>query len=454
MENKTGIKFYSGTRTIGGTVVSIEYGDERIILDFGREFNPISVIVDGANEKLENVVKSYITLGLLPKIDGFYSQNNIPDKITIIPLEKYNKNTKVFISHLHLDHMKHIGLIDEKIPVYMSEDSFKFYQVLQKVGEGVLGTRKYSSIAYNQVLQFGEIEVTALRVDHDVIGACSYLVETPDVKILYSGDLRLSGIHPEWTLDMAHKARMVGTNILIFESTTIGREIKVNYIDKDAEPYSGEKDIVDRVIAELAGKSGIVLFNIYHRNLDRISEFYKVARKSGRKLVLELCTAYIANTMLGIDDFYIIKEDTLENSEFDENIAEFYTNSPKLSLKDINEKNEKYLMQSSFHNLLWLMDINTHNGIYIHSNGTPLGEYDSNYKALKEFLNKLGIEYKYVGATGHANPRDLKNIAEIINPDWFIPLHGFYPENIHINCGIRFLPEEGKLYSFYGKNIL
>ncbi len=449
MKNKTRIKFYSGTRTIGGTVISIEYGHERIILDFGREIKTISTIVDGANGKLENIVKSYLTLGLLPEIDGFYTQSNIPDKMQIIPLEKYDVKTKVFISHLHLDHMQHIGLIDENITVYMSEESLKFYHVLEKIGEGVLGTRDYNCIGYNQVLQFGKIGVTALRVDHDVMGACSYLVETPDVKILYSGDLRLSGLHPEWTFEMAHKAAKIGTNILILESTTIGKE---NSMAKYAIP-SEEKDLEDRIIGELTGKPEIALFNIYHRNIDRISEFYQVAKKSGRRLVLELPTAYIANTMLGIDDFYIIEDDTFDNGRFHEDVIEFYINSQKISLNDINEKSREYLMQNSFHNLLSLLNINTDNGIYIHSNGTPLGEYDFNYNAMKDFLNKLGIEYKYVGSTGHANPDDLRHIAEIINADWLIPLHGFYPENFHINCGMRFLPEEGKIYNFEGNNI-
>jgi ribonuclease J len=452
MENKTEIKFYSGTRTIGGTVVSVEYGEERIILDFGREYKHIGVIVDSANEKISNYVESYLRLGLLPKIDDFYSEKNIPGKMKIIPLEKSSKKTTVFISHLHLDHMQNIGLIDEKISVYMSEESLKLYEVLEKVGEAVIGSREYSSIGYNETVKFGEISVTALRVEHDVMGACAYLVETPDAKILYSGDLRLTGLHPEWTIDMANKASKLGTNILILESTTIGKEINENYIDKHTNYSSGEKDLVNRIIAELIQKSGIGLFNIYHRNVDRIKEFYEAAKKCRRVLVLELQTAYIAKMVLGLEDFYIIEDENVNESKLDKEVIDFYTNSAKISLKDINEETSEYLVQNSFHNLVRLLQINTDKGIYIHSNGIPLGDYDANYKAMKEFLNKLQLEYKYIGATGHANPEDLRYIAEKINPDCFIPVHGFYPENCHINCGVRFLPEEGKTYNFNGKN--
>jgi mRNA degradation ribonuclease J1/J2 len=72
---------------------------------------------------------------------------------------------------------------------------------------------------------------------------------------------------------------------------------------------------------------------------------------------------------------------------------------------------------------------------------------------MRDFLNRLCIEYKYIGASGHATPCDLKFIAEKIKADWFIPIHGFYPENLHVDLGIRFLPEEGKTYVFKDKSV-
>jgi ribonuclease J len=448
MENKTEIKFYSGTRKIGGTVISIEYGDNRIILDFGRGITPLGFAADNISR---DIIKKYLRLGILPKIDGFYSENDILDEMKISPFEKEGKDTKVFISHLHLDHMQHMGLIDENIQVYMTEDSLKLYELLEEVGEGVIGKRKYSIIHYGETLKFGDICVTSLRVDHDVMGASAYFVKTPDLTILYSGDLRLSGSHPEWTLNMAHKASKLGVNLLILESTTVGNDEMQFDLKKEA-PIS-EKDLTLRIVEELREKKETAFFNIYHRNIDRIIEFYEASKKLKRKLALELPSAYIAKNIIGINDFYIIEDKKLEIDKFSKEVVAFYNNSKKVSLKTISLEGSEYIIQNSFHNIIRLLDIDFEKAVYIHSNGTPLGDYDPSYKSMKEFLSKLGIEYKYLGSAGHAAPKDLKYIAEIIKPDWFIPIHGFYPENIHINCGIRFLPEEGKTYVFNANTV-
>ncbi|MDT8718967.1 hypothetical protein IAI10_20140 [Clostridium sp. 19966] len=453
MESQTKIKFYSGTRKIGGTVVSIEYENERIIIDFGRGFTPAAAILDKKNAMLDNYVEKYLTLGMLPKIDGFYSEKNIPEKTEILPLEETNMKTKVFISHLHLDHMEYMGLVDEKVDVYMTEDSLKLYKALDKVKEGVLGTREYKAIAYDEKLEFNNVKVTALRVDHDVRGACSYIVETPDLKILYSGDLRLKGLHPEWTLNMAERAREEGINVLIFESTTIGSVIKKEALERYSKETNGEKNLAERIIEAIEQHEGIAIFNTYHRNVDRIAEFHKAAIKTNRKLVLELSTAYLAYELLGIKDFYIIEEKDLVALEYHEAVIDFYNNFNKLSISEINKKPGEYILENSFDNIISLLYITTENGIYIHSNGAPLGDYDPAYNSMMDFLDKLDIEYRYIGVSGHANPYELITVAEKIEADIFMPIHGFNPECFHIGKGVRFLPEEGKTYTFTENNI-
>ena len=37
-----------------------------------------------------------------------------------------------------------------------------------------------------------------MPVDHDAYGACGLLIETPEMKIAYSGDLRLHGCIINW----------------------------------------------------------------------------------------------------------------------------------------------------------------------------------------------------------------------------------------------------------------
>jgi ribonuclease J len=447
MEERTKIKFYSGTRTIGGTVISIEYRDERIILDFGLTVTAIGNIMKDIKS---DYVRKYLDLGILPKIDGFYSEKDISEKVNIIPLEKSRKKTKVFISHIHLDHMHHIGLVDKSIDVYMSKESLELYNLLNNIGDKVIGDRGYSTISYDETIKFGDINITAFKVDHDIFGAVSYLVKTPDLTAVYSGDLRLNGNHSEWTFNMLEKVSKFKVNVLFLESTNVGSIIKDISCNKDKELQNAEKALIPKIIEEIKDEKATVFFNIYNRNIDRIIAFYEVAKKLGRKLVLELPTAYIVSKLLGIKDFYVIEEKELNTNK---EVIEVYNNSNKLSLDELSEGGCQYIIENSFSNILSLLDIKYDKAIYIHSNGMPLGDYDSNYNGMRDFLNRLCIEYKYIGASGHATPCDLKFIAEKIKADWFIPIHGFYPENLHVDLGIRFLPEEGKTYVFKDKSV-
>lgn len=450
MEKLTKIKFYAGMRTIGGTIVCVSYGDDSIIFDFGRDYRPLDSIVQGGFNKLKNPVGEYIRMGILPHIDYLYGKKEIEKYNDIKPALGSKKNIKVFISHLHLDHMELMGLIDESVPVIMTKDGLNLYNHLEKIGEGIKGKRKFQSMDYNETVCCGDIKVTALRVEHDVLGACSFFIQTPDLNILYTGDLRTDGAHPEWTSGMIEKANEFGVDLLMIEGTNIRESIPQK--SKLGDKRVTEGDIKKLTEEEIKKSNGVAFFNIYHRNLERISELYEAAKGAGRKLVLEPKTAYLAKDMLKMDDFLVLDDDRIE--KISDEAEKAISDIGKVSIEKINSEPLNYFIQNSFENLLLLLDIDVENGVYIHSNGSPLGDYDPNYGALKEFLNKLPLKFKYIGASGHAKAEDLRSVAEKIAPDWFIPLHSFHPENFVIDCGIRLLPEYGREYKFKDGNLI
>ena len=48
-----------------------------------------------------------------------------------------------------------------------------------------------------------------MPVDHDAYGACGLLIETPEMKIAYSGDLRLHGYRERIHWIFAKKVKIV-----------------------------------------------------------------------------------------------------------------------------------------------------------------------------------------------------------------------------------------------------
>ncbi len=461
--NKTRIQFFGGLRTIGGTIVSIEYNQSRVIFDFGLTFSPATNILDGyVKERKESILQDYLRLGLIPAIDGIFSNDKLKGISTIISTEDDQRETAVIISHLHLDHMAGMGLISPRIPVYLTRDSKKLYTLIEEIGEGVPGNREYQECDYEIPFSIGEIKVTPLRLDHDVLGATGYSIQTPDTTFIYSGDLRLHGKHPEWTEAFIQQTNEYKPDVLIMEGTTLRNEeelpdeLLIPSLDIP-EDFMTESKLSESLKSVLEQTQGIGIINIYHRNIDRMIDVIKAAKLAGRKIVLEPETAYLAKYFTEEEDIYVYKNESTKLELKDGNLPKWkediLESVKTLDAEAINKDNGKYLLQNSYENMLELLDINVEEGIYIHSNGVPLGDYDPAYHNLKRMIEKLQMAYIQLGSSGHASPSHLKYIIDHINPKILIPLHSFHPERLRSEKGIQFLPSYNVSYYMENKMI-
>ena len=72
--------------------------------------------------------------------------------------------------------------------------------------------------------------------------------------------------------------------------------------------------------------------------------------------------------------------------------------------------------------ILWQLDQNSlkqfdklkKGGIYIHSNAVPLGPFDPSYEPFVNRFKKRDIEFITVSCSGHAHPKDLIKIIDLI----------------------------------------
>lgn len=444
----THIRFWSGLRTIGGTIITVEHGQSRVIFDFGRCFSPVGILLEKGMAGLADPVAEFIQLGLLPPIDGLYAGESLRTaESRLRPAEDSGLQQQlVLISHLHLDHMALMGMVDPSIPVLMSADSLRLYEGLERIGEGVPRGPARSFGAFDEgPMICGTISVTPLRVDHDVPGACAFLVETPELRLLYTGDFRLHGLHPEWTLAMAEEARRRKAQVLVIEGTTVGlgedtSEGSPGSGQEEAGPVS-EASVAVRAETAMREASGLVVLNLYHRHIERLEALLSAAAAAGRIPVLEPETADLLRTMTGYSKDIAVLE------QADGSVVQ--DGFKRVTYREINAAPKRFALQNSFAHSLKLLRLRTEGGVYIHSNGAPLGAYDPDYASLRDLLRRLGLEYRYIGASGHAAPWDLHQLGERIGAQWYIPLHSLHPEQLELSCGIRLLPEYGKTYSFH-----
>lgn len=446
--SKTILTFWSGLQTIGGNIAEIRYGNDRIIFDFGLVYNPSTSFVHKATGRSDRYVLDLLKIGAIPSIDGIYTTEELKDNAfnlkKPIGFEDFNINTGIFISHLHIDHMGVIDTVASAIPIYMSNESKQLYHVLSKIDEGLIRERHVTGINYQESIKIGDIVVTPFQTDHDVYGSMALLIRTPDLTVVYSGDIRMHGQHKEYNQAWLEKLRGINIDLLLMEGTSF----QSTHAKKAKSPLvEAETEIAQVIKKTVINHNRLVLFNIYHRNIDRLNNFIKAGKLCGRTIVLEPKTAYIANQFAEVTDFAIFVSNDSKQSDWYQDIFKKY---PRVTIEQINETPNNYLLQNSFDNMADLLDLDVAGSIYLHSNGMPLGEFDPNYQILLSFLKQFQIEYKSFNVSGHATQEDILQLIEDIKPKLLVPWHSHYPElmkPLDPNQAV-FLPRKNKKYFF------
>lgn len=372
------IRIIKGTNQIGGCITEIISKNTRILIDFGND--------------LEDTKESF-------ELDGLtYGKS------------KYNA---VFITHSHMDHIGLINKINEDIPIYVEENSLKIYNITcDFCGEDKL-TRKINTFKIYDEIQINDIKVTPYRVDHSSYNSCMFLIECDGKKILHTGDFRLHGRKKDETLN--NLKRIGKIDLLITEGTSLSR----NTLE-----YSTEETL-EKETLEYMKKYDQVFIIHSSTNIDRTISFIKSALKSGKNYILDLFT-YSLNKEVNMNikvDYkrifvwkplrYYFKNQKFKSEYMDFDTSSFfgkrYAMNAKVSmLEDIKKLKEKGLITNACL-------------IYSMWNG-----YIKKEEKLKNFIDEIknmGIEFKELHTSGHADISSMKKLNKIVNPNKTIVIH-------------------------------
>lgn len=391
-------QFMSGINTIGGNIIDIRSNTGRVIFDFGEIVDP--------------------------------STGALPD------LTQLTEETAIFISHLHIDHIGSLKYVPENVPVYMSKESVRLYQKLIELGEELPIKAKVKSFEYDTELTIGDIKVIAKESDHDIRGVSAFFVHTPDVKFIYSADVRLTGNFPEKVYAWLKDARAFQPDVFLLEGTT--------YSFDDDKVVLSEAELLKQWNTMLAEKNEIIILNTYIRDTVRLVEMSKAAKEANRIMVLDPKYASILKELEDYKDTLVLKELDAKNQFSDRAI----------SLETIQQNPNQYILHNSFENRFILKEFKQ--GIYVHSNGEPLGDYDPRFMELMNLLETGHFTYVDLNAGGHATKEDLIWIAKEVDATVTFPWHSQKPEALHqallLNGISSIVPEPEVVYSLDRKN--
>ncbi len=420
-DKKTKLTFHSGVLTIGGTVIEIRYENSRIFFDFGAEYKPE---LDLKDESLKTMLEH----NLIPHLDGVYD----PAFNYTYPYDHDEtiEETAIFLSHVHLDHTRMLNFSDPKIPVYALKETQILLNSLNANGDFILPkvnpednpTRDINPCENGDVVTVGDIKVTLLRVDHDAYGACGLIIETPDLNIAYTGDLRLHGFDKDDTMTYIEHAK--DTDVLIIEGVTVSFDPETTN-EVDASIHT-EQQLVDRFVSlQNENPNKQITFNAYPANIKRLAE---INHQSPREVVFTAEFASILKSTIGLDVRY------------------YEIGDVHFSLDSKYEIRYDELLEDD-HKYLWQIDRDYENlkggGVYIHSNAVPLGPFDPAYEPFVKALEENEVEFYELRCSGHAYPDDLQKIIDEISPELLIPIHSLKPERLVNPQGKRYLPKRG-----------
>lgn len=418
------ISFHGGVGVIGSSKILIQCDGWRVLLDIGQDFHPGQGLFRGPVRYAgPRELAHRLRVGEAPQIPNLFGARWLSGTSLA---GGGDGRTAVFVSHCHLDHIGLAGFVDESVPIFASPGTARMERALAAAGTGLGGVEPtITAMGEGEGEQeegasvtFGPFRVTRYDVDHDVVGASGYRVETPDGDVAFTGDFRLHGRHPEKSLRFARAVH--GVTAFVTEGTTLGfpHVIRVRTeedVDRDFERYVRETP-------------GLVLLSLYPRNVERVEAFLAIAKAQGRTILWPDSMAR----------FFIAYGLPSESIATLDSVGE----------KALRERPRDFVLQMPVARFPELLDLGVPIGsVFLHANGEPLGPYDPDWELVQDWLRTLHVPFVPIGTGGHATPDGLQEIVDTVDARWLFPLHTTAPQRLLPAPGRgRLLPAYGRTY--------
>ena len=329
------------------------------------------------------------------------------DKKTLSDVEVQVLSTKydaIVISHNHLDHNGLISKVNKAIPVYMGRISLEIYKVQNKKED----YSNYKTYYDGCPFKVGDITITPYLCDHSAPDSYMLLFENSCEKILYTGDFRSKGRKNFNDLLDRFPSKI---DMLITEHT-----------NQNGKKCYSEKTVENKVSELIKSTSKPVFVLCPTTNIDRIVSMYKASVKNKFEFFVDIEQEKILE----------IFSSSVPNAKTFKNVKVYYPRRTKDFSGFVDVKNKSISINEIASLSNYLMIVKTSTLPYLRKliklgadlNGATL-VYSmwSGYKEndnMKKFLNEIesfGVNVETIHASGHADSKTIKTLAERVNPN-------------------------------------
>ena len=385
-----------GLGEIGMNCMVLEYEDEILVVDCGLLFSDL---------------------------DHFGVEFVIPDFTYL--RERKDKVKGFLITHGHEDHVGALPFAFKAgihAPVYAS--TFTSLLIRERLKEhGLEDKVDLRVFKMGDRFESKHFKISTVSVNHSIVDSAALIIDTPVGKVIHTGDFKIDPtpfIGQMIDLNTFAKAGDEGVLLLLSDSTNVERH----------EHSMSESVIYQKFEQLFAAAHGLTVVSMFASNVGRMGQVFDLAVRLGKKVALAGRTME-QNVRLGMEAGY------LKGVE-----------SSLISIDQIDEypRNRVILLstgsQGEHRSALIRMAMGEHSRVQLQEGDLVLMSskfIPGNEKAIGKMINQLfkqGAEVLYeavhdIHVSGHATRPELKQMLDLVKPQFFIPIHGEYRHLVH-----------------------
>jgi len=346
-----------------------------------------------------------------------------------------NKIKGIVITHGHEDHIGAMPYLfkELKFPIYATPLALAMIE--NKFNEHGLkaDTKYFNFVTKRQQYDIGEFKVEFLHMTHSIIDASSLAIETPAGTLIHTADFKIDHTPVDgYTTDLQRYAYYGAKGVLcLFSDST----------NSHNPGFTKSEKVVGKTFDTLFDLAkGRVIMSTFSSNVHRIYQAMQRGVKFGRKICVigrSMERNVETNRALGfvdIEDRHFIEVHEVPKYA-DHEILIVTTGSQGETMAALNR------MATDEHRHIKLKPSDT---VIISASAIPGNE--ASVSSLMNKLVKAGVTVRYkefadIHVSGHAGQEEQKLILRLVQPKFFLPVHGEYNHiakhaKTAVECGV------------------